>query len=176
MDMNFDLAQSLEVLARTPSTFRALLSGLSDEWIAADEGPNTFTPFDNLGHLIHGERADWMTRARLIVAQGDVRRFEQYDRTAQDRESRGKTLAMLLDEFETLRAENLEELRALNLCARELSLEGEHPAFGTVTLRQLLATWVVHDLGHIAQTSRVMAKQYREAVGPWRKYLPVLDR
>ena len=174
--MNFKLDEALEVLARTPGTFRSLLSGLSSEWIDADEGPQTFTPFSNLGHLIHGERADWITRARLILAQGDVRKFEPYDRTAQDRESKGKSLATLLDEFETLRADNLKELRGWNLGERELALEGEHPALGIVSLRQLLSSWVVHDLGHIAQTTRVMAKRYKEDVGPWRQYLPVLDR
>ena len=174
--MNFDLAESLEILERTPGTLRALLSRLSDPWITADEGPTTFTPFDNLGHLIQGERADWMTRARIILAQGAERRFQPFDRTAHERDSKGKTLAVLLDEFETLRTRNLTELRSWNLSAEHLALEGEHPAFGPVTLEQLLAAWVVHDLGHIVQTTRVMAKRYRDDVGPWRKYLPILDR
>ena len=174
--MNFDLDESLEVLARTPSTFRSLLSGLSDAWITADEGPQTFTPFDNLGHVIQGERADWMTRARIIRAQGADRRFQPFDRTAHERDSKEKTVAMLLDELEALRARNLAELRSWNLSADQLALEGEHPAFGPVTLEQLLAAWVVHDLGHIVQTTRVMAKRYRDDVGPWRKYLPILDR
>lgn len=174
--MSFELEAGIAVLERTPATFRALLGGLPDAWTTTNEGPDTFSPFDNVGHLIHGERTDWIPRARIILAQGADRRFEPYDRFAQIRESRGKTLAQLLDEFASARAENLATLRGWTLTERELTLEGEHPALGTVTLRQLLATWVAHDLGHVAQTARVMAKQYREAVGPWRAYLPVLDR
>ena len=176
MNDRFELADGIAVLERTPATFRALLAGLPNGWIGTDEGPDTFTPFDNLGHLIHGERTDWIPRARIILAQSDNRRFERYDRFAQQRESEGKSLALLLDEFASLRAENLVVLRGWSLSDPELALEGEHPELGRVTLRQLLATWVAHDLGHIAQTARVMAKRYREAVGPWRAYLPVLDR
>lgn len=174
--MSLDLIEAIAVLERTPATFRALLGGLPDAWTDADEGPDTFSPFDNVGHLIHGERADWIPRARIILARGDNRRFEPYDRFAQIRESQGWSLAGLLDEFARLREENLSTLRSWNLTERELSLEGEHPELGTVTLRQLLATWVAHDLGHVAQTARVMAKRYRGAVGPWRAYLPVLGR
>ena len=174
--VSFDLQDGIAVLERTPATFRALLAGLHDSWITVDEGPDTFSPFDNLGHLIHGERTDWIARARIILAQGANRRFEPYDRFAQKRESAGKTLATLLDEFALLRADNLTTLRGWNLTERELAFEGEHPELGRVTLGQLLAAWVAHDLGHIAQTTRVMAKRYREAVGPWRAYLPVLDR
>lgn len=174
--MTFQLSDAIAVLERTPAAFRALLGGLPDQWIDGNEGPNTFSPFDNLGHLIHGERTDWIPRALIILAQAASRRFEPYDRFAQVRESQGKRLADLLDEFAALRARNLVTLRSWNLSDRELALEGEHPEFGPVTLRQLLATWVAHDLGHVAQTSRVMAKQYRDAVGPWRAYLPVLDR
>lgn len=174
--MSFDLADGIAVLERTPATFRALLAGLPDSWIHVDEGPDTFSPFDNLGHLIHGERADWIPRARIILAQGADRTFEPYDRFAQQRESAGKSLAVLLDEFEALRRENLATLRGWDLTERELAFEGRHPALGPVTLRQLLATWVAHDLGHLAQTARVMAKRHREAVGPWRAYLPILDR
>jgi hypothetical protein len=173
---SFELSDGIAVLERTPATFRALLAGLPDAWLALNEGPNTFSPFDNVGHLIHGERTDWIPRARIILAQAANRRFEPYDRFAQVRESQGKQLAELLDEFAQLRAENLATLRSWNLSARQLALEGEHPELGAVTLRQLLAAWVAHDLGHVAQTTRVMAKQYREAVGPWRAYLPVLDR
>jgi hypothetical protein len=172
----FDLAEAIAVLERTPGTVRALLAGLPEPWIRANEGPKTFSAFDNVGHLIHGERADWLARAQIILAQDENRRFEPYDRFAQDRESAGKSLAQLLDEFTELRAANLATLRGWNLGDRELALEGEHPAFGRVTLRQLLAAWVVHDLGHIAQISRVMAKRYRDEVGPWREYLPILDR
>lgn len=174
--MHFELKRGLEILERTPATFRALLEGLPDDWTAGNEGPETFSAFDNVGHLIHGERTDWIPRAQIILAQGANRRFEPYDRFAQVRESAGKSLAQLLDEFAELRAANLATLRSWDLGDAQLALEGEHPSLGTVTLRQLLSTWVVHDLGHLAQTSRVLAKQYREAVGPWREYLPVLDR
>ena len=174
--MDFDLDDAAAVLARTPAAFRVLLGGLPDRWTRPNEGPDTFSAFDNLAHLIHGERADWIPRARIILAQGDDRRFPPFDRFAHARESAGRSLPRLLDEFAELRAGNLATLRSWKLGERELALEGEHPAFGRVTLRQLLATWVAHDLGHLAQTSRVMAKQYRDAVGPWRAYLPVLDR
>lgn len=174
--MQFDLSNAIQVLERTPLSFRALLGGLTEAWTTPNEGPETFSAFDNLGHLIHGERTDWIPRARLILEQGTNRRFEPFDRFAQYRESRGKTLAQLLDEFASLRVENLSTLRGWNLSEQQLALEGEHPSLGPVTLSQLLATWVAHDLGHLAQTARVMAKQYREAVGPWRQYLPVLDR
>lgn len=172
----FQLTQAIEVLERTPGTFRALLDGLSPGWIDANEGPETFSPFDNLGHLIHGERADWIPRACVVLEQGANRRFEPFDRFAHHRESKGKTVPALLDEFAGLRTASLQTLRGWRLTERELALEGEHPALGPVTLRQLLATWVAHDLGHIAQTTRVMANQYRDAVGPWRAYLPVLNR
>jgi hypothetical protein len=174
--MNFNLTEAIALIERTPAALRALLGGLPDAWIAANEGPDTFSAFDNVGHLIHGERADWIPRARIILARGATRRFDPYDRFAQVRESAGKSMAQLLDELEALRAENVATLRGWNLGARELALEGEHPALGTVTLQQLLATWVAHDLGHVAQTARVLAKHYRSDVGPWRAYLPVLDR
>ena len=172
----FRLPDAIAVLERTPATFRALLAGLPDGWIAANEGPGTFRPFDNVGHLVHAERADWIPRARIVLAQAADRRFEPYDRFAQFRESQGKSVSELLDEFVQLRADNLATLRGWKLSDAQLALEGEHPEFGPVTLRQLLATWVAHDLGHVAQTARVMAKQYRDAVGPWRAYLPVMDR
>jgi DinB superfamily len=174
--MHYRIDDAAAILERTPATFRALLGGLPDVWTAPNEGPETFSAFDNLGHLIHGERADWIPRARIILAQGPNRTFEPYDRFAQVRESRGKSLATLLDEFARLRAENVSTLRGWQLTDAQLALTGEHPALGTVTLEQLLATWVGHDLGHLAQTARVMAKQYRDAVGPWRAYLPVMDR
>jgi len=174
--MSFQLNEALAVLERTPATFHALLSGLPESWTTCDEGPDTFTPFDNIGHLLHAERTDWVPRAEIILKQGADRRFEPYDRFAQFRESAGKTMAQLLEQFAHQRAENIATVRSWNLSEEQLSLEGEHPSLGAVTLRQLIATWVAHDLGHIAQTSRVMAKRYREGVGPWRSYLPVLDR
>ena len=174
--MQFDLAAGVAVLERTPRTLRGLLDGLPDLWTNGNEGPDTFSPFDVIGHLIHGERTDWIPRAKIILAQGPDRRFEPYDRFAQQRESQGKTLKQLLEEFAHLRSENLAVLHGWHLTDGQLGLTGEHPELGTVTLRQLLATWVGHDLGHIAQIARVMAKQYRDAVGPWRHYLPVMDR
>jgi hypothetical protein len=174
MDFRLDLA--IDILERTPATFRAFLGGLPEDWIHPNEGPDTFSAFDNLGHLIHGERADWIPRARIILAQDAQRTFDPFDRFAQYRDSQGRTLDDLLDEFARLRDENLAVLRGWNLSERELALEGEHPALGTVTLRQLLSTWAAHDLGHVAQTARVLAKQYRDAVGPWRAYLPIMDR
>ncbi len=174
--MNFDLSDSLAILERTPDVLRALLAGLSPAWIDATEGPDTWSAYVIMGHLVHGERADWIPRARIILAQGESRRFTPFDRQAQFRESEGKSLDDLLDEFAQLRAESMATLREWSLTDAQLSLEGDHPAFGPVTLRQLLATWTVHDLGHVAQVSRVMAKQYREDIGPWREYLPVVDR
>lgn len=174
--MEFDLTRALEVLERTPAAFRALLGGVSEAWTAPNEGPETFSAFDNLGHLVHLERTDWIPRARIILDQGEDRRFAPVDRFAQFRESQGKSVAQLLDEFARLRARNLATLRGWNLTDEQLALQGEHPAFGAVTLRHLLATWTAHDLGHLAQTARVMARQYRDAVGPWRVYLPILDR
>lgn len=174
--MDFELPHAVAVLERTPAVFRALLAGLPEAWTAPTEGPDTFSAFDNLGHVIHGERADWIPRARIILAQGPSRMFEPYDRFAQVHESAGKSVPQLLDEFAALRAQNLDTLRGWNLTDQHLALPGEHPALGPVTLRQLLSTWVAHDLGHLAQTARVMAKQYRDGVGPWRAYLPILDR
>lgn len=174
--MNFDLSMGIAVLERTPQALRAMLAGLPPAWLEATEGPETWSPFVVVGHLIHGERTDWIPRAQLILAQGPQRRFAPFDRFAQFRESQGKPLGKLLDEFADVRAANLDTLRGWHLTEAQLDLQGEHPEFGLVTLRQLLATWVAHDLGHIAQIARVMAKQYREAVGPWRAYLSIIDR
>jgi hypothetical protein len=174
--MDFDLNAGIAILERTPHTLRAMLAGLPSAWTDATEGPETWSPYDIMGHLVHGERADWIERARIILDQGPERRFAPFDRFAQFRESEGKSLVDLLDEFARLRAENLETLQGWGLTDAHLALEGEHPAFGPVTLRQLLSTWVAHDLSHIAQVARVMAKQYRDAIGPWRAYLPIMDR
>jgi hypothetical protein len=174
--MNFDLAVGMAVLERTPNTLRAMLAGLPATWTDATEGPETWSPYVIVGHLIHGERTDWIARAQIILAQGTDRRFTPYDRFAQFHESEGKSLGDLLEEFARLRAGNLATLTGWRLTDAQLRLEGQHPEFGAVTLRQLLATWVAHDLGHIAQTARVMAKQYRDAIGPWRAYLPIMDR
>ncbi|MEO6526170.1 MAG: DinB family protein [Gemmatimonadaceae bacterium] len=174
--MEFDLEQGIMILERTPRVLRAMLAELPHVWSDATEGPGTWTPYDIVGHLIHAERTDWIPRARIILEQGTNRTFAPFDRFAQLRESEGRTLAELLDELVRLRAENLTTLASWRLTDAQLGLEGEHPEFSAVTLRQLLATWVAHDLGHVAQAARVMAKQYREAVGPWRVYLPILDR
>jgi hypothetical protein len=174
--VEFDVGDGLAVLERTPATLRALLAGLPAAWTGATEGPDTWSPYDVVGHLLHGERTDWIPRARIILAQGPERRFPPFDRFAQFRESRGRSLPELLDEFARQRAASVATLAGWRLTEAELALEGEHPEFGPVTLRQLLATWVAHDLGHLAQVARVMAAQYRDAVGPWRAYLPVLDR
>ncbi len=174
--MEFELHLGISVLERSPATFAALLSGIGPAWYDATEGAETWSPYVIMGHLIHGERTDWIPRAEIILAQGTDRRFAPYDRLAQFEESAGKSLRDLLDEFAQLRAENLRTLAGWQLTSRELALTGDHPAFGAVTLQQLLATWVAHDLGHLAQTARVMAKQYREAVGPWRAYLSIVDR
>jgi hypothetical protein len=174
--MSFDVENGAAILERTPRVLRTLLSGLSPDWTDGNEGADTWSPYDNVGHLVHGERTDWIQRAEIILAQGESRRFKPFDRLAQFRESVGKSLDDLLDEFHEVRTANVATLRGWKLTEAQLALEGEHPAFGPVTLRQLLSTWVAHDLGHIAQISRVMAKQYRDAVGPWRAYLPVMDR
>ncbi len=173
--MEYRLDDAVAVLTRTPATLRRLLEGLPEGWIASNEGPDTWSPFDVLGHLIHGERTDWVGRARMILEVGEERAFEPFDRFAMFEESRGKSLAELLDTFAELRTANLEWLTGVELADEDLERAGMHPDFGRVTLRQLLSTWVVHDLGHIAQITRTMAKQYRTEVGPWRVYLPVLD-
>ena len=174
--MEFELSEAVAILERTPSVLRAMLAGLPTTWTESDEGPETWSPFVIVGHVLHGERTDWIPRARIILEQGPDRRFTPYDRFAQFHESEGKSLAMLLDEFAAARRDNLQTLADWRLSEGQLALIGEHPEFGRVTLRQLFATWVVHDLGHIAQIARVMAKQYRDAIGPWRAYLPIVDR
>ena len=174
--MEFDLAAGTAVLERTPATLRAMLGGLPAAWTEANEGPDTWSPYDIVGHLIHGERTDWIARGEIILAQGADRRFTPFDRFAQFEESRGRPLAELLDEFARIRSANLATLARWGLTGAMLALEGEHPALGRVTMRELLSTWVAHDLGHIAQIARVMAKQYRDAVGPWRAYMPVMER
>ena len=172
--MTFDFDRALEVLSRTPSTLQALLAGLDDSWSRSNEGPDTFSPFDNVGHLIDGEETDWVPRARIILARGPDPRFEPYDRFRHRTRNTGRTLASLLDEFAELRAANLAEMRSWRLSEADLDLTATHPGLGPVTLRQLLASYVVHDLGHVAQIARVMAKQYREAIGPWVPFLPVV--
>ena len=173
--MRHDLGHTISLLTRTPAALDALLRDLPDGWTSQNEGENTWSAFDVVGHLIHGERTDWMLRARTILQFGEARAFEPLDRLAQVRESQGKSLGQLLDEFAGLRADNLKELRALNLQPVDLERRGRHPALGVVTLSELLATWATHDLTHLHQISRIMARQYCEAVGPWSAYLGVLQ-
>jgi len=174
--MPFQLDRAIQVLESTPRTLEAWLVGLSDDWLRANEGPDTFSPVDVLGHLIHGEETDWIPRARIILEHGEARPFEPFDRFAFRRTLAGVSLPELVATFARLRTDNLATLRALELKPAQLALRGTHPSLGRVTMAQLLASWVVHDLGHLAQIARVMAKQYRQDVGPWREFLPVLDR
>jgi hypothetical protein len=173
--MEQNLSQTIALLSRTPAALNALLRDLPDSWTHQNEGENTWSAFDIVGHLIHGERTDWMPRAKIILQSGETQPFPPFDRLAQIRESHGKSLPQLLDEFADLRSENLRELQALNLRKQDLALRGRHPALGVVTLSQLLATWAAHDLTHLHQISRVLAHQSREAVGPWSAYLGVLQ-
>lgn len=172
--MRFDLQDAIALLSRTPATLAALLDALPDGFTTSNEGGKSWSPFDVLGHLIHGEQTDWIPRLRIILEHGTSRAFEQFDMLAQFEISKGKSLRQLLDEFAVLRARNLQELDALHLTAGDLRKQGTHPELGTVTAEQLLATWVVHDLDHIVQVARTMAKQYRVEVGPWERYLSVL--
>jgi hypothetical protein len=169
-----NLQHTIALLTRTPAALDALLRDLPEMWTMRDEGENTWTAYDVIGHLIHSERTDWMPRARVILDFGETRTFEPFDRWAQARESEGKSLGQLLDEFAGLRSENLDQLRSMNLRPEDLEKRGLHPALGVVTLSQLLATWAVHDLTHLHQISRIMAFQYQELVGPWSAYLGVL--
>jgi hypothetical protein len=172
--MRPDLQRTIALLANTPAALNALLRDLPDTWTQSNEGDKTWTAYDVIGHLIHGERTDWMPRTKRILEYGESRAFEPFDRLAQERESVGKTLPQLLDQFAQLRSENLNELRKMNLTEADLRKIGKHPALGVVTLSELLATWAVHDLTHLHQISRIMAYQYRETVGPWKAYLGVL--
>lgn len=172
--MEPDISQTIALLARTPAALNALLRDLPEAWTLRNEGEGTWSAFDVIGHLIHADRTDWMPRAGMILQFGESQTFEPFDRLGQAQESQGKSLMQLLDEFTRLRAENLRVLRALNLGREQLKLRGRHPELGVVTLSQLLATWAAHDLTHLHQISRVMAHQYRDAVGPWSAYLGVL--
>jgi hypothetical protein len=173
--MEFNLDDAIAVLARTPGTLKAMLAGLPENWTSGTEGSETWSAYDVLGHLIHGEQTDWVPRASMIMTHGDSKSFEPFDRFAQFTDSRGKSLAELLDEFGSLRRRNLEQLRGLNLGPADLEKPGMHPALGRVTMKELLATWVAHDLDHVGQVARVMAKQYTTEVGPWRAFLSILE-
>jgi len=173
--MKQDLENTIALLARTPATLNALLRELPYAWTTVNEGEKTFNAFDVVGHLVHGERTDWMPRLQRILESGESRAFDPFDRFAQERESQGKSLSQLLDEFAELRAQNLDRLRSLGLTGKQLELRGKHPRLGTVTLGNLLATWAAHDMTHLHQIARIMAHQYREAVGPWSVFLGVLQ-
>jgi hypothetical protein len=171
----FVLEEAMAILARTPSALDAQLRGLPPSWTLAHEGGETWSPFDVVGHLIHGDQVDWIPRAKIILAHGDARAFDRFDRLAQFTASAGRALPDLLDEFARLREASLRELASFNLTDVDLDRLGRHPELGVVTLRQLLATWVAHDLDHIVQISRVLARQYSDEVGPWRAYLRIIS-
>jgi len=173
--MEYNLEKSIALIERTPAVLDTMLRDLPDEWTMRNEGEKSWSAYDIVGHLIHGELTDWLPRARRILEHGESKPFDRFDRTAQERESKGKSLGQLLDEFARLRTESVRQLRAMNLSAADLAKRGRHPALGVVTLSQLLASWPVHDLTHLHQLSRVMAHQYREAIGPWTVYMGVMQ-
>lgn len=173
--MQYSLERSYEILERTPAVLQVLLAGLHDDWIMNNEGPETFSPFDVIGHLIHGENTDWTVRTKMILEFGNTKTFERYDRFAQYEESKDKSLQQLLDQFAATRKDNMIWFKSLNLTQADLDRKGMHPVLGDVTLRHLLATWVVHDLTHIAQITRVMAKQYKGEMGPWTEFFRILN-
>ncbi len=173
--MQYNQTKALEILERTPSVLNALLSGIDDDWIMNNEGPDTFSPYDVVGHLIHGEKADWTKRIKIILDYGTAKSFETFDRFAMYEESKGKTMQQLLDEFGERRKQNINWFKSLELEETDYDKKGLHLKLGEVTMRNLLATWVVHDLTHIAQISRVMAKQYKAEIGPWVEFFRILD-
>lgn len=174
--MVFKISASIAILERTPVIVETLLNGLDENWISGNEGENTWSPYDVMGHLIHGEKTDWVPRIMIILDDEGDKRFTPFDRFAQFEESRGKTLINLLDEFKILRNKNLAILKGIPFTGEMLNRKGIHPEFGEVTLQQLLATWSVHDLAHISQISRVMAKQYKDEIGPWVKYFSIFNK
>ena len=174
--MEYQYEQAVAILRRTPATLTALLGGLPEAWTRSTEGPDTWSAYDIVGHLLHGEEGDWMGRARIILEQGEQRPFDSVNRTAMFDKYQGYSLDQLLAAFAQARAKNLAALSELDITPEKIGLKGTHPALGTVTLGQLLAAWVVHDLNHIGQIVEVLARQYAEAVGPWRAYLAILTR
>lgn len=170
------LHESLSVLERTPATLAAMLGGLGDSWTRSNYGPESFSPFDVVGHLIHGDRTDWIPRLRMILKHGESKPFEPFDRYAMYETSKGKSMQDLLGAFQQVRTECLRDLRALNLSNEQLTRTGRHPELGIVTAQQLIATWVVHDLGHVHQIAKAMAWQYKDEVGAWREYLTILPK
>ncbi|HEV8081352.1 MAG TPA: DinB family protein [Chitinophagaceae bacterium] len=173
--MNYDINKSIEILERTPLVLNELLGNLSNDWLMNNEGPETFSPYDVVGHLIHGEKTDWKCRIQRILDEGNTKAFDLFDRFAMYEESKGKTINQLLSEFELLRRENIIWFKNLGLTPADLNKPGLHPKLGDVTLKNLLATWVVHDLTHIAQITRVMAKHYKEDLGPWSEFFRIIN-
>ena len=171
----FNINEAIQILETTPGVLNALLRNLPEGWADSHEGPDTWSPYDIVGHLIHGEKTDWIPRMQMILDEGSSKPFPDFDREAQFRDSKGKSLFQLLDRFEELRKKNISELKRQKLTEADFSKTGLHPDFGEVTLQQLLSTWVVHDLGHLRQIARVLAKQYKEEIGPWAEYLPVVS-
>ncbi len=174
--MDFNLSKSIEILQRTPDTLFALLQGISTDWTQNNEGRDTWSVYDIIGHLIHGEQTDWIPRIEIMLSESKDKTFPPFDRLAQFQESKDKTLVALLAEFKSLREKNIKHLHALHLTKNDFTKKGMHPALGEVTLAQLIATWTVHDLNHLAQISRVMAKQYKESTGPWIAYRTILQQ
>jgi hypothetical protein len=173
--MKFDINKSIEILERTPLVIEQMLKGISDDWAKNNEGGDSWSPYDIVGHLVHGEKTDWVARMEIILLNDD-KKFTPFDRFAQFNDSKGKSLETLIEEFKALRKKNIVKLRLKKIESFDLLKKGIHPAFGKVTLQQLLATWVVHDLNHLSQIARVMSKQYKAEVGPWVEYLPILTR
>lgn len=173
--MEYQLEKAIEILERTPKVLSSLLEGISMEWASKNEGLDTWSPYDVIGHLVHGEKTDWMPRLEIVLTDGINKTFEPYDRFAQFKMSQGKDLSQLLSEFESLRDQNLKTLRSKNLTPKDLTRTAIHPSLGTINLKNMLAAWVIHDLGHIAQVSRVMAKQYKNEIGPWTQYLTIVN-
>ncbi|MEZ4777927.1 MAG: DinB family protein [Flavobacteriaceae bacterium] len=173
--MEFEFNKALEILERTPLVIKSLLSGASEVWTLNNEGENTWSPYDVIGHLVHGEKTDWIPRLEMVLNTSETKTFEPYDRFAQFEMSKGKNIATLLSEFEMFRKQNLDTLRSKNISEKDLNKTANHPSLGIVTLKNLLAAWVVHDLGHIAQISRVMAKQYKDEICPWTQYLTIVN-
>ena len=172
--MQYDVSKAIEILERTPKVLSTLLSGISEEWTENNEGENTWSPYDVIGHLVHGEEVDWLVRTKIILEFEGAKTFEPFDRFAQFEKSKGKSIDQLLGEFTQLRKANLQAFKSLNISESDLDKKGSHPGLGTITLRNMLSSWVAHDLGHIAQISRVMAKQYSSEIGPWHEYLAIM--
>lgn len=173
--MQYNFKEAISILERTPATLNTLLNGLSDNWLMRNEGPETFSPYDVVGHLVHGEKADWTERIKRIQEFGNTKAFDIFDRFAMYEDSKGKSIQQLLEEFDSLRRKNIEWFKSLRLTETDFDKKGLHPVLGEVTLRNLLATWVIHDLTHIAQVTRVMGKQYKEEMGPWAEFFRILE-